>query len=334
MTETKSINCFNFIRLLATLQVFFGHALLHLDIAVSPIVPLVLRSFQGVPVFFIMSRFLIWNSLERTPRFNIYVKKRVLRLYPELWLGVLLSALSIIVLYGSKIEWKSFIAFLLTQSTVLQFWTPDSLRGFGCGTPNGALWTIGVMVQSYLAIWIIYKKLHKSNFFHWLILLIPCTLINIVTPFLEALLPTIIYKLFLQTFIVYFWMFLIGAMICEYFEKVSDFLKKYWYISFILSAIFTFTGFDRGVYGTIKAYFLAFAVVGFAYKFKNIRVQPDISYGLYVYHMVVINIMMELGYMGKWLDIFLALAVSGLLAMVSYLSIGNLSKKQKSKLYK
>lgn len=129
-------------------------------------------------------------------------------------------------------------------------------------------------------------------------------------------------------------MFLIGAMICEYFEKVSDFLKKYWYISFILSAIFTFTGFDRGVYGTIKAYFLAFAVVGFAYKFKNIRVQPDISYGLYVYHMVVINIMMELGYMGKWLDIFLALAVSGLLAMVSYLSIGNLSKKQKSKLYK
>ncbi|EHF05353.1 hypothetical protein HMPREF1020_02680 [Clostridium sp. 7_3_54FAA] len=334
MTETKSINCFNFIRLLATLQVFFGHALLHLDIAVSPIVPLVLRSFQGVPVFFIMSGFLIWNSLERTPRFNIYVKKRVLRLYPELWLGVLLSALSIIVLYGSKIEWKSFIAFLLTQSTVLQFWTPNSLRGFGCGTPNGALWTIGVMVQSYLAIWIIYKKLHKSNFFHWLTLLIPCTLINIATPFLEALLPTIIYKLFLQTFIVYFWMFLIGAMICEYLEKVSDFLKKYWYILFILSAIFTFTGFDRGIYGTIKVYFLAFAVVGFAYKFKNIRVQPDISYGLYIYHMVVINIMMEMGYMGKWLDILLALAVSGLLAMVSYLTIGNLSKKQKSKLYK
>lgn len=100
MSETKSINSFNLIRLLATLQVFLGHALLHLNVEVHPAISAALRSFQGVPVFFIMSGFLIWNSLEHTSRFNIYIKKRVLRLYPELCLAVLFSAISIVGLYS------------------------------------------------------------------------------------------------------------------------------------------------------------------------------------------------------------------------------------------
>lgn len=188
------------------------------------------------------------------------------------------------------------------------------------------------MVQAYLVIWFVYKKLHKGSLFKWLLLLIPCSLINILTPLLKGVLPIIIYKLFLQTFFVYLWMFLLGAMLCEYFDGIIGFLKKYWLIFFVLSTFFTLTKFDWGIYGTIKVYFLAFAIVGFAYRYKDIQIQPDISYGLYVYHMVVINIMMELGYTGRILDVLLALAISSILAFLSYFTIVKFSKKQKQKL--
>ena len=45
-----------------------------------------------------------------------------------------------------------FILFIFCQSSIFQFWTPNFLRGYGCGTPNGSLWTIGILIQFYIII--------------------------------------------------------------------------------------------------------------------------------------------------------------------------------------
>lgn len=86
MTYDKRDNCFNFIRLIAALQVFFGHASEHLFVPMPSGVKEIWWAFRGVPIFFILSGFLIWNSLERQTSFFTYCKKRLLRLYPELYL--------------------------------------------------------------------------------------------------------------------------------------------------------------------------------------------------------------------------------------------------------
>ena len=80
-------NCLNLIRIIAALQVFFGHASAHLQVSLPDLFMKFLNIVQGVPVFFLISGFLIWNSLNRNSAFKQYAKKRILRLYPELWGG-------------------------------------------------------------------------------------------------------------------------------------------------------------------------------------------------------------------------------------------------------
>ena len=99
-----------------------------------------------------LSGFLIWKSLENTPDFKRYFSKRILRLYPELWVCLFVEILSIVLFYKEYVPISDYMLFTFTQGTIFQFWTPDSLRGYGCGTPNGSLWTITVIVQFYIFI--------------------------------------------------------------------------------------------------------------------------------------------------------------------------------------
>lgn len=331
--ENKS-DCLNFMRLIAAFQVFWGHAVEHLDIAVSHNTSRIMYILQGVPIFFIISGFLIWASLRRNRNFKFFAKKRMLRLYPELWGGVLLCAITIIILYGQNLNWVSFTAWIFTQSTVLQFWTPACLRGFGCGTPNGALWTIGVIIQSYVVIYLLYKFLHKSSLKKWIIIILAGIGMNIAIPLLEGYIPEIVYKLLEQTFIPYIWIFIIGALLQEYFEKIIEILKKHWYLFFAGTALVSYFKLDIGRYGTLKVLFLAPALIGFAYRYGKLNVKHDVSYGLYIYHMIIINVMIEFGMTSKLADFFIAFGASAIMAIVSYYSIGKLSRLAKGQLKK
>ena len=324
-------NSLNLIRILAALQVFLGHTAVHLNFEPLQLLTKPLAIIQGVPVFFLISGFLIWNSLNRDNSLKSFAQKRILRLYPELWGGVLLSVITILFLYGESLNWPQFIAWILTQSTVLQFWTPDCLRGYGCGTPNGSLWTIGVMVQAYVVIWFFHKVLHKKSIARWIVVLVIAIALNISTPYIGNYVPEIIVKLFGQTFLPYIWIFVFGAMICEYFNQWKDGLMRYWWIFLIISAVITFTGFDLGTYGTLKVLSLVPAVIGFAYKFPKLNIKKDISYGLYIYHMVVVNVLIEFDLTGSVLYVILALIVSVMMAFISYHTTGTLYRKQKEK---
>ena len=80
-------NCLRLIRLFAALQVFIGHSSAHLHIELPLFFKNLFSIIQGVPVFFLLSGFLIWNSLNQDDNAKSFFKKRILRLYPELWGG-------------------------------------------------------------------------------------------------------------------------------------------------------------------------------------------------------------------------------------------------------
>ena len=311
---------------------FFGHAIWHLGVDAPTIFTHVLKYFQGVPVFFMLSGFLIWNSLERSSDIKVFFKKRVYRLYPELWGAVLLNAIVMIVLYGSQIQLIPFIAFNFTQATIFQFWTPDGLRGYGCGTPNGALWTIGVMAQCYMVIWALYRKLHKSSLRRWIVVLLVGILCNVAVPALHGAIPELGYKLIKQTFIPYIWQFVFGAFLCEYFSKAKQYLVRFWLPAFLISALFVESGLDIGVYGTGKCIFLGMAIIGFGYRFSKLKIQYDISYSLYLVHMIVVNIFVEIGLTHEWNKLFIILTLSIVLAGTLYASIGAVSRYKRKKL--
>lgn len=149
----------------------------------------------------------------------------MLSVYPELWCAVVLSIISILALYDG---WnaRDLVLFTATQATVLQFWTPDSLRGFGCGTPNGALWTITVNAQFYVFAWFIKKLLCHEKKARWIVALAISIVIGIVSSCLESVLPGIVYKLYGQTLLPYLWIFLLGAFLCDYFEEICSGIEE------------------------------------------------------------------------------------------------------------
>ena len=63
-------NCLSLIRLLAAIQVIFFHLVTHLHISIHPIVDSIATYFRGVPIFFILSGFLIWFSIERSSNYK------------------------------------------------------------------------------------------------------------------------------------------------------------------------------------------------------------------------------------------------------------------------
>ena len=84
-------NCLNTIRLIAAISVMYIHAIVHLEVDMPAILSSVIAFFQGVPIFFAMSGFLVWESVGRSENIVAYAKKRFLRIYPELWCAVLLG---------------------------------------------------------------------------------------------------------------------------------------------------------------------------------------------------------------------------------------------------
>ena len=320
-------NCLNTIRLIAAISVFYIHALAHLNVEMPRILTGIIAFFQGVPIFFAMSGFLVWDSVGRSENFWVYAKKRILRIYPELWCAVLLGLVVILVLYDGPIAWGQLGLFTVTQGTVLQFWTPDCLRGYGCGTPNGALWTIGVTVQFYIVIYFLQKLLRNKGLRTWLALYVGTVLIAVFSPLLKEFIPNIIYKLYRQTFIPHMWLFMLGAMFAANRSFFAPLLRKYWALLLAASAVLTIVRIDitLGDYCLFRCLTLIPGIIGFAYQFPRLNIKIDISYGVYIYHMIVINAMIALGFVNRVVDLLVALLVTCLLAFISERTVGRLA---------
>lgn len=325
-------NCFNLIRYFAALQVLIGHANTHLQLNLPEFFTSFISFFHGVPIFFGLSGYLIWNSVNKIPDFKTYFKKRILRIYPELWLSVLLSLICILIFYHDYVVLTDLAVFTFTQSTVLQFWTPDSLRGYGCGTPNGALWTIGVIVQFYICIYALNKLFRKRGKLWWGIVLFIALATDITFPYVQSMFPHVIFaKLYSQTIIPYAFLFLIGCFICEYKHVLIPILKKTWWIFGLISIIPMIINWDiPGSYGIIRSTFLIICIIGMGYALPKLEIKIDFSYGIYLFHMIVINVLIALNLKGNIISFLILLGVVIPIAYLSY-KIVNFKKHKTQK---
>lgn len=293
----KHNNCIVLIRLIAALEVMWGHVSIHLDVDVPVLLDFFARFFNGVPIFLGISGYVIWKSIDNSKKYFDYLKKRFYRIYPELWIGTLCSIAALLFFYGTNVELQELVLYILGQITLFQFWTPESMRGYGCGTPNGSLWTICVLIQWYIiAYWV--KKLLKKNLKLWIGTICGSIFIAVFINEYNVFLPEIVTKLIDLTVIPYVWIFVFGAFLSEYSEELLNHLKNKWcYI--VISAVIVYS-IDFQIFNTIypilQSILLIMAVVAFAYRFPKLELGFDISYGLYIYHMIVINVFICLGW--------------------------------------
>ncbi len=336
-------NNFDLVRLLAASQVVLVHGIEHLELTsiVSQHFTILWRlvtAFPGVPIFFVVSGFLISRSLEREPCLWSYTVNRMLRIYPALIACFLVSVLSVLVVSPENILTAAplrFVSWMIAQLTFLQFYNPDFLRSYGVGTLNGSLWTIPIELQFYILLPLTYFMLglrnSQRNFQTLLLIVLFIVLSRVTTSYGPIYLPELVQKILVVSFVPYFWMFLIGVLaqrnwrtIRRFFEdRILLWLVGYFFLVYVLTSLGMNTGGNSQT--PIASISLAGLVFAFAFSWRTLSERMlmgnDISYGTYIYHMVVINLLAHLGYTGSFKVLISMYLITLGLACISWIIV-------------
>ncbi|QFR48897.1 acyltransferase [Sulfurimonas lithotrophica] len=352
------INNFDLIRFFAALQVAFIHTKTHLDIDNSStlfnIIVFVLDLFPGVPIFFFVSGYLISKSFEHSSNLKEYTKNRTFRIFPALLICNIVG-ISFVYMTGYfntiTFTWNEFLIWFAGQSSIVQFYNPEFMRDFGVGVLNGSLWTISVELQFYVLTPILYflfsifGRLLNSNTL-LIILILLFMIINIVYHHYRSVYENIfILKLIGVSFLPWFYMFLTGVFFQKNFSKLQTyFTNKAIYLLplYIIVTYFSkhILGFSTG--NTINPFnfiLLSILVFTIAYSFYNLSDKllnkNDISYGVYIYHMLFVNLFVFYGYTNEISFVFMVIFLTILSGILSWLIIEKpILKSKKESIHK
>lgn len=325
-----SVNSLDLIRLLAALDVAIKHGMVHLEVGLAW--ERWFGLFPGVPIFFLISGFLIYRSCENSGSLRRFAANRFLRLFPGLWACFIVS-LGLVFATG-YLKWQalgdpSFLAWAAAQLSFAQFYNWDGMRGFGSGVLNGSLWTISVELQFYALTPIAWFLLRGRP--HAMLATILVFLAFNVGFLAFVDLSTTVGKLTMVTFVPWFYMFLLGAWVSTTPGVLDRLMAIRWRWLLLAYAIGVGVSVGLGLpYLGNDVSPLVFLPIGgivlkaaFAWPEIADRLlrRNDISYGIYIYHMPVINVLMYVGLLRTttWLVIGVAATVG--LAVLSWLLV-------------
>ena len=333
-------NNLDLVRLFAAFQVVLIHALAHLkvDLPGQKLIGLL----PGVPIFFFISAFLIYSSCAKSSSIILYFTNRFLRIYPALWVCLLLSVTLIASLnylpHGFLLDSQFFLWFV-AQSTFFQFFNPDFLRGFGVGVLNGSLWTIALELQFYILTPILFWLVSKNRIFFGLLLVL-FLILNMTRDIMPF--NGVLAKLYGVSFFPWFGMFLLGAWISteeKLIKKLLTIRLHYIILLFIVVDALAYTiGWEiqGNSINTLSFICLILLVIKLAYTkpnlSKSLLVNNDISYGVYIYHMPIVNFAIYMGGSGRMWSVLCVILITYFFAMTSWFLVEKpaLSLKKKT----
>jgi len=336
-----SENNFDLIRLIAAGEVAVRHSYVHLVSEELPAwLEYPLSLIPGVPIFFFLSGYLISRAWERSPSASDYFRNRALRLFPALWACIALSLVILVASgYLASAQWSpaTLAAWIACQGTVLQFWNPQFLRDFGTGVVNGSLWSISVEIQFYVATAVAYTVLRRLTPLRLTIVLavlaIAFSLFNVFGGAIEAQLAALprgelLQKAYKVTLLPWFFMFLVGAVAQRTSAVLVPLLLQHrWAVvaMYVGALLLDFHAWGLPAGNEIPAYLVPLMgcmVLSVAYWRPGIAERllrrNDISYGVYIHHMPLVNLLSYLGATGPIFSFWIALAGTAVLAALSW----------------
>lgn len=322
-------NAFDLIRYWAAITVMLGHFVWKATPYVQD--DMVLRGigkmstfFPGVVILFSMSGFLIAASFERSKNKKEFFVKRVLRMYPELWVCTIVN-LVVVCLLAYKLLDKSIFVWLGTQIFGIAY-TPSCLKDFATGSVNGASWTIFTELQLYIALGIVYNWIKKFETKKWVVLLLLLAICNLVADFAANNFGSAVGKIIERFFLTYALWFFIGVFCYVKRDRMIPLLKK-WVIPLVLLYVFCklLPLKIPGYYSNIAIGILLPLIVMGGYCLPPIRIPCDITYEIFLYHWIVLNIIVHFDLINKlsWCISLIILSVATFtLAWLSWRFVG------------
>lgn len=339
-TQRFSLNNFDLLRLFAASQVAICHTVEVLTPAWNgSFLIQLLKLFPGVPIFFFISGYLISKSYENSKSLSNYSFNRAIRIFPALHLCVLFNVLLIAATGYFALANAGFLDVALlyiAKTTILQFYNPDFMRAFGDGVLNGSLWTITVELQFYFLTPILYMlfinpdRPLRSDLTIVAIAVGSLIINRLLYGSQEIYAETVAWKLVRVSFAPWLYMFLFGVLCQRHYSSILRYLNASvapWLLLGYLAYAWILRSMGSPVdnsVGPLIFFPLALAVLAIAYckpwlAGKLLR-RNDISYGIYIYHMPVVNQLLHFGIAGP-LATLGALAASVALASTSWFGL-------------
>lgn len=277
--------------------------------------------FPGVVILFALSGFLVSASFEKAKTRKEFLKKRARRIYPELWICTIVN-LAVVSILVPKLLDKSIFLWLAAQIVGIAY-TPSGLKEFATGSINGTLWTVFTEVQLYLVLAFVYPFLKKMKNSLWAVLFVLLAAANLVC---EAAGSNggVTAKLIERSFIPYALWFFIGVFCYLKRQRVLPFLKKLFLPLFVFYVFLNLLPVQLpGYYTNIGiSILLPLLVIGGGYCLPKLRLHCDLSYGLFLYHWIVLNGIVHFDLMNRlpwFLGLLLFITLSFLLSWFSWL---------------
>lgn len=178
------------------------------------------------------------------------------------------------------------------------------------GLQNGALWTLPCEIAYYFCMPIIYK-VSKSNKYQ----IISVFVFWIICWFDKSLSNYLLNGIANPVFFLY--EYLIGCFMYKKICILKNILSKHF--SFLLIVIFSLYYYVHDQIGCgvrvgemhdiAIAPFIRFSTIVIAFSFGGVRLKKDITYSMYLFHMLIIGFMKEMGYSGKFIWIIVCFVV-------------------------
>lgn len=153
--DVRDANSYDFVRYCAASAVLFSH---HFDLSgfAEPIVPGYREDFGevAVEVFFCLSGFLIYRSLQRSPGWRRFVAARCLRIFPNLAFVLVVSSLATLLWYRNAANLSAHISYvadnLMMMVQGVTFTIPGVFTDAASRDVNNPLWTLPYELWCYV----------------------------------------------------------------------------------------------------------------------------------------------------------------------------------------
>ena len=316
-TTVPRDNHFIWIRYLAAFSILFSHSRFMSSIPeYNQIIGFITWLFPGVPVLFFISGFLVSLS-HNGESFNIeYLAKRVLRVFPPLWASVILSVIALFTvgyLNPLTLNWAEFTFWFVGQLTILQVYHPSFLENFGIGVLNGSLWAIPVIFQFYLVLPFFVKLdsyLSKKYSQAWIyVALVLFAALNIMFNYFHNFHENLATKIIFLSLIPWAFIFFLGYFFQRNFHQIKG-KSSLTGLYLLLLHVVVFLclrelglKWGRNDINPVLLIIFALMLINLAFLPKSNNIifnkieaflkKYDITFGIFVYHVVVINFILE-----------------------------------------
>ena len=324
-------NALGFIRLVLAIFVIVQHSYALLGHA-DPLSSIGLISFGalGVNGFFILSGFLITSSWLNSKSLVQYVWRRILRIFPAFWICLLITALIvapiIIILKGQSLNQNilSEMVGYIFKNLILIINQPDIsnlTNNLAEKSLNGSLWTLSWEFLFYilLAVGGLIGALSKGK---WLLIIF--TLIYIACYWIDTCKCTLFLKFYTSSNVAILpYYFLIGSIGFLFKKHIPD--SK---IIFALCITLWLLDLKYNSHYPLHPFFLFYILIWLTthLPFKSIERFGDFSYGLYIYHFVVIQAIL-IAFNNQLHPLILLLITLPIAFALAYLSWNLIEKK-------